>query len=179
MGNVYTSLRRLIVLGLVAVLALGSFSTLAQAAPKNQQTSPLAVPVTGTATGGTFQGIANITSFAVNSANQLVANGTLTGVVTDATGAVVQSIAATFSTPVATSPLAAPSCSILALQLGPIHLDLLGLVIDTNQIILNITAVPGAGNLLGNLLCSVANLLNGGLNLQGIADLLNQILAAL
>ena len=126
MGNVCTSLRRSIVLGLVAVLALGSFSTLALAAPKNQQTSPLAVPVTGTATGGTFQGIANITSFAVNSANQLVANGTLTGVVTDATGAVTQSLATTFSTPVTTSPLAAPSCSILALQLGPIHLDLLG-----------------------------------------------------
>jgi hypothetical protein len=26
---------------------------------------------------------------------------------------------------------------------------------------LNITAVPGAGNLLGNLLCAVVNLLNG------------------
>jgi len=48
-----------------------------------------------------------------------------------------------------------------------------------NPVVLNITAVPGAGNLLGNLLCSVANLLNGSGALQQIADLLNQILAIL
>ena len=41
---------------------------------------------------------------------------------------------------------------------------------------LDITAVPGAGNLLGNLLCSVANLLN---NPGALAQLLNQILAIL
>jgi hypothetical protein len=45
----------------------------------------------------------------------------------------------------------------------------------------NLTAVPGAGNLLGNLLCSASNLLNGGIgaNLSAIVNLLNQILAAL
>jgi hypothetical protein len=36
------------------------------------------------------------------------------------------------------------------------------------------TAVPGAGDLLGNLLCAVAGLLDGG-PLAGLADLLNQI----
>jgi hypothetical protein len=49
--------------------------------------------------------------------------------------------------------------------------------------VLNITAVPGAGNLLGNLLCAVANLLNGGSPLSSLLTqfqtLLNQILAAL
>jgi hypothetical protein len=45
--------------------------------------------------------------------------------------------------------------------------------------VLNITAVPGAGNLLGNLLCSVTNLLNGGGALAQIANLLNQILGLL
>jgi hypothetical protein len=72
------------------------------------------------------------------------------------------------------------SCQILSLTLGPLHLDLLGLVIDLNQVNLNITAVPGPGNLLGNLLCDVANLLNsnGGL-LTSITDLLNQILGSL
>ena len=47
---------------------------------------------------------------------------------------------------------------------------------------LRITAVPGNGNLLGNLLCDVANLLNGGgLNglLGNLTTLLNQILAVL
>ena len=64
------------------------------------------------------------------------------------------------------------SCQIVSLTLGPIHLDLLGLVIDLNQIVLNITAVPGAGNLLGNLLCAVANLLNQG---GPLANLLSQL----
>ncbi|HKB13041.1 MAG TPA: hypothetical protein VKD69_20395 [Vicinamibacterales bacterium] len=46
-----------------------------------------------------------------------------------------------------------------------------------------ITAVPGAGNLLGNLLCDVASLLdNGGLLanlLNSLSNTLNQILTAL
>jgi len=53
-------------------------------------------------------------------------------------------------------------------------------------VVLDITAVPGAGNLLGNLLCAVANLLNGlSIDLLGTAltnvltQLLNNILAAL
>jgi hypothetical protein len=43
--------------------------------------------------------------------------------------------------------------------------------------------VPGAGNLLGNLLCAVANLLNGGLPiatlLNNLVSILNEILAGL
>jgi hypothetical protein len=62
------------------------------------------------------------------------------------------------------------------------HVNLLGLTVHLNQVVLNITAVPGAGSLLGNLLCDVAGLLNGG-NLNGlltqIVGLLNQILASL
>jgi hypothetical protein len=64
----------------------------------------------------------------------------------------------------------------LNLSIGPIHLNLLGLVIDTNTIVLNITAQPGAGNLLGNLLCAIANALN---NPSSLAKLLNGLLAAL
>jgi hypothetical protein len=71
------------------------------------------------------------------------------------------------------------SCPILSLTLGPLHLNLLGLVVDLNQVVLNITAQPGPGNLLGNLLCSLANLLNGGGTLSQIAYLLNQIIALL
>ena len=41
---------------------------------------------------------------------------------------------------------------------------------------LDITAQTGAGNLLGNLLCAVAGLLD---NPSGLVRLLNQILAAL
>ena len=46
------------------------------------------------------------------------------------------------------------------------------------QVVLNITAQPGPGNLLGNLLCDVANLLNGGLSglLTNLVADLNNIL---
>jgi len=40
---------------------------------------------------------------------------------------------------------------------------------------LDITAVPGPGNLLGNLLCAVAGLLDGGGPLAGIQNLLDRI----
>jgi hypothetical protein len=75
---------------------------------------------------------------------------------------------------------AAP-CDILHLVLGPLHLDLLGLQIDLNRVVLNIVAQPGPGNLLGNLLCAVAGLLDGGLDglLGRIARLLNRILGQL
>ena len=82
---------------------------------------------------------------------------------------------------------AAGSCQILDLTLGPLHLDLLGLVVDLNQVHLTITAQQGSGNLLGNLLCAVAGLLDntggatGGLSglLQSLTTLLNQILGQL
>jgi len=77
---------------------------------------------------------------------------------------------------------AAATCPILHLVLGPLDLDLLGLQVHLNQVVLDIVAVSGAGNLLGNLLCSVAGLLDGG-PLGGLLgqlnSLLNQILAAL
>lgn len=95
----------------------------------------------------------------------------------------------------AASALAAPATPILHLTLGPIHLDLLGLKVDTSKICLNIDAQSGNGNLLGNLLTDVANLLNGGtplgnilgnlsstnLNtlLNGITGLLNGVLGQL
>ena len=77
-------------------------------------------------------------------------------------------------------PAPAGSCQILNLSLAPIHLDLLGLVLDTSQIDVRLIAVPGPGNLLGNLLCAVAGLLDpptggGGGGGQGVAQLLQNI----
>ena len=68
------------------------------------------------------------------------------------------------------------SCDVLNLVLGPLHLDLLGLVVDLNQVILNITGQNGAGNLLGNLICAVAGLLDRNGTLSIITNLLNAIL---
>ena len=83
------------------------------------------------------------------------------------------------SSPVALQQVA---CGILHLELGPLDLDLLGLVVHLDQVVLDISADPGPGNLLGNLLCSLAGLLDSG-PLAGLLDqvvaLLNQILGAL
>ncbi|MDQ1636432.1 MAG: hypothetical protein QOJ32_3241 [Frankiaceae bacterium] len=73
-------------------------------------------------------------------------------------------------------------CQVLNLTLGPLHLNLLGLVVDLNQVVLNLTANP-AGGLLGQLLCSLAGGPGGLGGIQGlltqITTLLNQILAGL
>jgi hypothetical protein len=87
-------------------------------------------------------------------------------------------------TPVTARAAAARAdCDVLNLVLGPLDLDVLGLTVNLNRIVLDIVAVSGAGNLLGNLLCAVAGLLDGGgllSNLLGqITDLLNQILGRL
>jgi hypothetical protein len=76
----------------------------------------------------------------------------------------------------------AAACDILNLVLGPLDLNLLGLEINLQRVVLDIVAVPGAGNLLGNLLCAVAGLLDGGplAGLLGqLQTLLNQILGLL
>jgi hypothetical protein len=74
------------------------------------------------------------------------------------------------------------SCEILHLVLGPLDLDLLGLVIHLDRVVLDIRAVPGAGNLLGNLLCAIVGLLDAPAlsDLGGILTrLLNAILGIL
>jgi len=68
----------------------------------------------------------------------------------------------------------ASSCDILFLDIGPIFLDLLGLQIDLSEIVLDVNAIQGSGNLLGNLLCSLTGLLDGG-PLSAINNLINQI----
>jgi hypothetical protein len=154
-------------------------------------TNGLTIPVTGTVVpAGSFKGNFNITRFGTDSSGQLVAVGMLTGTITDASEAVVGSVAQLISVPMTASSRAPStataaavttdqqtSCTILHLDTGgTISLNLLGLVVTINEIVIDISAVPGAGNLLGNLLCGVANLLNQP---SGLANLLNQILAAL
>jgi hypothetical protein len=131
---------------------------------------------------GTFKGTFTPRSFRVVN-GVLEATGVLKGTLTDANGNSVGTVNKTVTDSVNTSAAAnAPvGCQILDLVLGPLNLNLLGLVVTLNQVHLNITAVPGAGNLLGNLLCAVANLLNGtGTGgLGSLSALLNEILGAL
>ena len=132
--------------------------------------------VTGTiASGGDFVGTFDLTRVAVRNGD-LVAVGTLTGTLTDALGGVIGTV-----TDVAVNlPLAVTgTCDILHLTLGPLDLNLLGLVVHLDQVVLDITAESGPGNLLGNLLCAVAGLLDNNAPLSPIARLLNQLLGLL
>jgi hypothetical protein len=71
------------------------------------------------------------------------------------------------------------SCEILDLTLGPLDLDLLGLVVHLDTVHLNITAESGPGNLLGNLLCAVAGLLDTNTSTNLLVTLLNRLLGLL
>jgi len=136
----------------------------------------IAAPVTVTPVGQqAINAVFNVTRFAtqtVDGVQQLVAIGTLTTTVNGAT-----QVIADLAIPVTSI---SGACPILHLDLGPLHLTLLGLNVDLSAIHLDITAVAGQGNLLGNLLCTVAGLLdqNPG-NLQRVVGLLNNILNSL
>jgi hypothetical protein len=67
-------------------------------------------------------------------------------------------------------------CQVLFLDLGPIFLDVLGLEVDLSQIVLDLTAVSGSGNLLGNLLCAVVGLLDP---ITGLTDFLGALTSLL
>ena len=70
------------------------------------------------------------------------------------------------------------ACPILHLDLGPLDLNLLGLHVHLNEVVLDIEAIPGPGNLLGNLLCAVAGLLDG-VDLGGVlGNLLQNLIDA-
>ncbi|WP_433876538.1 ABC transporter substrate-binding protein [Sinomonas atrocyanea] len=132
--------------------------------------------VTGTATdGSTFSGTLNLTNFVVQN-GQLVAVGTLSGTLTDTAGNVLGTVSNLPVTLPVLGGTAGGACDILHLDLGPLDLNLLGLQVHLNEVVLDITAQPGPGNLLGNLLCSVAGLLDNGTGLNGLANLLNHLL---
>jgi hypothetical protein len=140
--------------------------------------------------GGTVSGKFTPRKFKTNqSGTKLFAVGKLKATATRANGHVVGTdtkrvkllVRKANGDPVSARAAAAPSCGILHLVLGPLHLDLLGLQVDLNKVVLDITAVPGAGNLLGNLLCAVAGLLDGtgASPLDSVSQILNSILAIL
>ena len=84
----------------------------------------------------------------------------------------------------AAAPMAVQAtCTVLHLILGPLDLNLLGLKVHLNRVVLDITAQSGSGNLLGNLLCAVTHLLDNVspslLNLLNLSSLLNRIIGQL
>jgi len=179
-------LKLLVVAALAATsLAVLAGTTEAATAGSAAQRGAITAPIDGTtAAGGVVNGVFQITGFTVNDAGKLVANGVLNGTLTDTAGHVTQLVNETVNSVItnqAATGGGGGGCQILDLVLGPLHLDLLGLVVDLNQVHLNITAQPGPGNLLGNLLCGVSHLLDGGntAGLQNLLNLLNGLLGGL
>jgi hypothetical protein len=174
-------------LGLVVAVACAALLVVPVAASAQTTPTPISVtsfshiPISGQAQKGkTFTGHFNVNQF-VSRGGKTFAVGTLTGKlggrsVTRRNVAIPVSVASPTSG-IGGSTVATPAatCQILNLVLGPLHLNLLGLHVDLNQVVLNITGVTGQGKLLGNLLCSVANLLNPALPSQQLAGLLNII----
>ena len=162
----------------------------------------ISLPATGTLTdGGSFTGTLLVKRFDVNENREVVVTGTLSGIATLADGS-TQAITQAFSTTAtltrsgastsaarADATLAAdPStglpgnCDVLFLDLGPLHLNLLGLEVNLAEVILDVNAVAGGGALLGNLLCAVVGLFDGFAVLaaiQNILDLINGIIGGI
>jgi hypothetical protein len=181
-------LRRLFAL-VVAVATIGLFGGITAAsstAAPPQVVGKKTVQVRGTADDGSkFNGQFTVTSFrqatGANASSPVEAVGDLTGkLIHPGQGVGAQDVSESgVAMPAAVGQA---SCEILDLVLGPLDLNLLGLEVHLDTVHLNITAVPGAGNLLGNLLCAVAGLLdpNGSItDLLQFVQLLNQLLGLL
>jgi hypothetical protein len=116
----------------------------------------------------------------------LRARGLVSGVIHKANGSTstfsavrtlrVKTINGTVPGAARTTAAAKATCNVLNLVLAPLDLNLLGLQVHLDRVVLNIVAVSGAGQLLGNLLCAVTNLLNGGGLLSQLLTNLNAIL---
>ena len=169
--------RSMLVACCAALLCAAIAAPAANAAPQTIE------GITGTATNaagqtaGTFTGTFTLQRF-VRQNGAVAAVGTLTGQVTDPSGNILRTVTDQRVTlPVS---IAQAECEILDLVLGPLNLDLLGLVVTLDTVHLNITAEQGPGNLLGNLLCAIAGLLDGpGATTNAVVAILNRILAIL
>ena len=151
--------------------------------------------VTGhTSKGATFAGKYHVTKFVTRNGH-LKAVGHLSGTLTKKSGATravservrmpvnmsatrAANTASALPTTSSTASTSAVSCDVLHLVLGPLDLDLLGLVVHLDKVVLDITAVPGAGALLGNLLCAVVGLLDGT-GIGGLSGILTNLLNAI
>ena len=177
-------IRTLLIAILAVALAFAAWTPAASAQSSFIPVTPQAVNL-GSNGVGTLTGV-KITSIKSTATGQLRASGI--AFVNTASGTLVGTfnnapLTASTTAPASSTSAAAAAptvCPILNLTIGPINLNLLGLVVRTNTIHLNITAVEAPGNLLGNLLCAVANLLNQvPPPLDQIVTLLNEILAQL
>jgi hypothetical protein len=102
--------------------------------------------------------------------DQLLFDGTVTGVMEDGT-----EVEGTFDDVEGNLDGNGARCDILFLDLTDVFLDVLGLVVELD-LVLDIYAEPGPGNLLGNLLCAVAGLLDGPGLIGNIGNTVDRLL---
>lgn len=158
------------------ILALMSVLVVQPAGPTHAQSTTNSVNTVQTITGTSTSGLPVVGTFTLTGFQ--VINGVLNavGTISNVTaGGVAVPGTQNVTIPV-TGASTTGSCQILHLDLGPISLNLLGLQVTTNEIVLDITAQSGPGNLLGNLLCGVAHLLD---NSSASSQVINQIAALL
>jgi hypothetical protein len=147
------------------------------------------IPVTGTEGDMSFSGTFSVERFVQQNA-QIMVFGKLNGTVRGGTGLnkdlinwpVRIPVKVTSATGSTTQSASAATCPTLHLELGPNVEDVLDtkdVKIQLDKIVFDITAESAPRNLLGNLLCDIANSLNSDGALTQTVDLLNQIVGKL
>lgn len=175
---------------LLSVFILGT-NPAAGHSPGTLAGSVWAVPVTGTFTdsdgAGTFSGTLRIQRFA-RVGHSVVAMGVLSGTLTSALGttrsvvdqpatlpvrkvSVSESVAPGSSGAPITTQQAQQNCRILRLEFGGITVNILGIDVHLDPIVLNIDL----GGILGGILCGILGAL-GGTPVQAQASVLNKAL---
>jgi hypothetical protein len=190
---------RFLALALAASLLLPAWPTRTAEAQTEMTPAKLIVPITGSvAGGGTFVGTLSLQEFAVRG-DQVVAVGMISGAVsgnpkqrrTGLQGPVELPVtagqAADARPPIRNQrgtglwpggpmirPVQQETCGVLHLETAGTTLNLLGLTVTLNPVVLDISGE--SGGVLGNLVCQILAVLNNVVNLVG---LLNQLLGLL
>jgi hypothetical protein len=180
-------------------LAMISFvlSPTAGTAEPRSPRKALVLPLTGAGSGGvTFNGTVAVQRFVVQRDGAVVAIGAVSGSLSGPTGPIGTSIYLPVAFPVrGNGPLAraergrinpaslsAPdygarvilaqaTCGVLHLELGAVDLNLLGVVVTTTPVTIDINGDTGGP--LGNLVCAILATVN---NVVGLVNLLNSLL---
>jgi hypothetical protein len=159
-------------------------ASMASARFGNRPVVALTGQIDQTIAGNAIEGTVRITRLTQAAEGGLLASGIITGT---ANGTAFTQAFTDLPIDVSSvSPSAAPDeittmahesggCGVLFLDLGALHLDILGLVVDLSQVVLDVSAVPGPGNLLGNLLCAVVGLLDLPGFISQVVNLLDRI----
>ena len=167
----------------LAVLLLAT-AALADRSDKQEKdgSAALQLPIAGSATtGGAFAGTLSIQRFEARG-DQVVAIGIVRGAVAGVGTGLVGEVVLPVQVGPGSQGIAAPNglvaqqqaatCQALHLDIGAVNLNLLGLVVATQPIAIDLSGDSSAP--LGNLVCTTLQTLN---NVVGLVGLLNQLLS--